>query len=130
MFNNHYQHIGILSIKHLKKKNFFFLLPGTPGCRRRVRLGDPGTPGSRTTRVNVERVAVLTYDKKKEVISSYVRIAMIVYPKCRQSLLSLHMTKSYVIICKDSHTFHIKSGSKSNTNSQLQSQFSHRIWTI
>ena len=31
------------------------------------------------------------------------------------------------VICKDSHTHHIKSGSKSNTNSQLQSQFSHRI---
>ena len=32
--------------------------------------------------------------------------------------------------CKDSHTLHIKNGSKSNTNSQLQSQFSPRIWTI
>ena len=36
---------------------------------------------------------------------------------CRQSLLSLHMTKSL----KDSHTLRIKNGSKSNTNSQLQS---------
>ena len=31
------------------------------------------------------------------------------------------------VICKDSHTHHIKSGSKCNTNSQLQSQFSHGI---
>ena len=29
--------------------------------------------------------------------------------------------------CKDSHTLHNKNGSKSNTNSQLQSQFSQRI---
>ena len=32
--------------------------------------------------------------------------------------------------CKDSHMLHIKNGSKSNTNSQLQSQFSPRILTI
>ena len=32
-----------------------------------------------------------------------------------------------VVICKDSHTLHIKSGSKSTTNSQLQSQISPRI---
>ena len=36
---------------------------------------------------------------------------------------SLNMTKH----CKDSHTLHINNGSKSNTNSQLQSQFSPRI---
>ena len=43
---------GRSGVKHLKKFFFFFLLPGTTGSRRRVRLGDPGTPGSRTTRVN------------------------------------------------------------------------------
>ena len=31
---------------------FIFLLRGIPGSRRRVRFGDPGTPGSRTTTVN------------------------------------------------------------------------------
>ena len=35
--------------------------------------------------------------------------------------------KSKKDVCKDSHTLHIESGSKSNTNSHLQSQFSHRI---
>ena len=39
-------------------------------------------------------------------------------------------TFSAIYVTKDSHTYHIKSGSKSNTNSQLQSQFSHRICTI
>ena len=51
--NNHYKNIRIISINHLEKKiKTNFLLPGIPGSRRRVRLGDSGTPGSRTTRVN------------------------------------------------------------------------------
>ena len=79
--NNHYQHIRILSIKHFekkkKKKKIVFLLPGTPGSRRRVRLGDPGTPGSRTTRVNTFYNVLLLYENNNIVLYQQANCYMV-----------------------------------------------------